>query len=489
MLVDLKLSLLVKFLLLLGGLNLLTPFLTKKDSKIRSFGLIAISGCFFANILLIDLLFLQEAEVRLPWLTIGKYQIGLHLEGLGLVFLNMLGLLWFCALLYTPNYLVINNIPNSSRFLFFINLTVLLAVFLALAANLFTMFIFYELLTLSTTPLIAHTGSLEERKGLASYLKILMLSSMLLLLPAIIFIYAKANHGNFTAGGFVGDYLTYKEAVILLLMCIFGISKAALYPLHRWLPAAMVASYPVSALLHAVVVVKAGLFCIYKILIYVFGLEYLRTIVGEFNFLFIFPIFTICYSSLKAIRSENIKMILAYSTISQLSLALLSAFMLTPQAITAAMQHLVSHAFAKILLFYVGGIYYSFKNTKQIRQLIGIAYQLPKTSIVLTIAGLSLIGIPPLAGFISKFYILSVAIQEQQAIVVIASGIGSIFSAIYITKVLLIVYRFNPANLPKKEELTKQVPISMQISLYICCLVILLFFFINKIISKLLINL
>jgi multicomponent Na+:H+ antiporter subunit D len=427
--------------ILIAVLNLLTPFISKKDSGIRNFLLIIVSVFFFINILVIDGLFLKGIRTSISLFAFGNYSVAFHLETLGLIFLNLLGVLWICSLMYTTKYLKLHNIGHSSRFLFFMNLSVLSGVFISLAANLFTMFLFYEILTLSTAPLIGHNGGDKERKGLYRYLKILMVSSIVLFLPAILIIYAKIGHGNFIYQGFIQDSFSKNQTIILLVMFVFGISKAALYPLHQWLPAAMIAAYPVSALLHAVVVVKAGLFCIYKILVCVFGLKYLQAIFVDINWPILLPIFTIFYSSIKALRADNIKTILAYSTINQLSIALLSAFMFTPKAIAAAVLHMVSHSFSKICLFYAAGIYYSLKSTAKISDLIGISREKPKTSFIFLIASLSLIGLPPFGGFISKFYIMLAAAEQDNILVMIVVASSSVLTALYIVKILIFIYR------------------------------------------------
>ena len=432
--------------LLMAVLNLLTPFSSRKDSKIRSFLLIIVSVFFLINVLIIDGLFLKGIRASISLFVFGNYSIALHLEALGLIFLNLLGVLWICSLMYTTKYLKLHNIEHSSRFLFFMNLSVLWGIFISLSSNLFTMFIFYEILTLSTAPLIGHKWEDKERKGLYRYLKILMISSMALFLPAIMIIYAKIGHGNFIYQGFIQDSFSKNQTIILLIMFIFGISKAALYPLHQWLPAAMVATYPVSALLHAVVVVKAGLFCIYKILVCVFGLKYLHSIFGDHNYLIFLPIFTIIYSSIKALRVDNIKTILAYSTINQLSIALLSSFMFTPKAIAAAILHMVSHSFSKICLFYAAGIYYSLKSTARISDLVGISRQKPKTSFIFLIASLSLIGLPPFGGFISKFYIMLAAAEQDNILIMIVVALSSILTALYMIKILIFIYRPDVLN-------------------------------------------
>lgn len=470
----------------LAILNLITPFISNNDNKIRNYLLITISSFFFINILIIDWLFLIGVRAEQEIGSFGNFTIGFHLESLTLIFLTLVSFLWVCALLYTIKYIKINNIDNSSRFLFLLNLSVLSGVMIGLSANLFTMFIFYEILTLSTAPLIAHSGGDKVLVGVEQYLKILLISGAVLLLPAIMIIYAKIGHGNFVSQGMISNYFSKNQTTILLLMFIFGIAKTALYPLHKWLPAAMVAHYPVSSLLHAVVVVKSGLFCTYKILIYIFGLKYLQDVFFESNIIILFPVITIIYSSFKALQSDNIKKILAYSTVNQLGIALLSAFMFTSKSMGAAILHLCSHAFTKICLFYGMGSIYTLKKTYQVSDLAGIAYQMPKTTFVIFIAGLSLIGIPPFGGFISKFYIMLAAAEQNQIGVMIILALSTVFSALYLAKLLMLIYK--PIDtIGKSVSLENKLPLFMRISLMISASGVIFFYFIQIYIKKFLV--
>ena len=498
---------LIIFTLLVGMMNLVTPFSTKEDSRIRNFLMLATSVLFLGNIVLLDCLFLNGIEASFTLIDMGKYSVVLHTEPLGMIFLSLLATLWVCALFYTIKFLEINKMQNSNRFLFFMNCCIMIGSIIALAANLFTMFVGYEILTLSTIPLIAHQDGKKVANGLFKYLKMLMLSGLALFLPAIIIIYTSIGHGNFALGGFIIGHFSNTNAIILLLMLIFGVTKAAIYPLHSWLPDAMVASYPVSALLHAVVVVKTGLLCIYKMLIYVFGLTYLQTLFATYNWLVMLPIITILYSAIQAIRYTQVKMVLAYSTINQLSIALMSAFMLSQKGIAAAIMHMVSHSFTKICIFYAAGNMYSVKNSYHIGELIGIRNTMPKTSFVMLIAGLSLMGIPPFAGFISKFCIMLAAAEQENLLVMITLGISTLFSALYVMKMLIFIYRptsdsfilhlklkpyfdETPSNknskriISAKHKAEKRLPIFMILSIVLCISGVIGFFLIQQGINK-----
>jgi len=467
--------------MLLGMINLVAPFFTKEDSKIRSFFLLSTSIFFLFNVIIIDDLFINGTVIKFTLLDIGKYSIVFSIEPLGLIFLSMIAVLWVPALLYTIKFLTFNHITNSSKYLFFVNCCILLGCLIALSANLITMFIVYELLTLCTIPLIVHHFDKRTLAGLNKYIKILLLSSITLFLPAVIVVYSKIGTGTFVSGGFIKHYFSDSAAIFLLLSFIFGISKAALYPLHGWLPAAMVASYPVSALLHAVVVVKTGLFCIYKVLFYVFGLEYLQYLFGGYNWLVIIPAITILYSSLQALKCNEIKMILAYSTINQLSIALISAFLFTPKGLAAAVIHMVSHSFSKICLFYSAGNFYSSGRTYYLNDLTGINKNMPKTSAIFLLAVLSLIGIPPFAGFISKFYIMLAAANQQNLLVMIVIAISSLFSAFYMLKILGFIYE--PVKTKNVNNKEKKLPLFMFISLVLCIISVTCFFFIQQTIN------
>ncbi len=478
--------------MLIGMVNLIAPYINKRDTKKRSVLLLTISSAFFLNILIIDYLFVQGIELNFNLINIGKYSIAFGLEPLGVIFLTLIAFFWTPALLYTIKFLAVNEFNNSSRYLMFVSGCVLSGCFVALSWNLITMFVGYEMLTLCTIPLIIHQISGKSVDGLLKYLKILMVSGLLLFLPAIIFVYSSIGSGTFVNGGFIREYFSDTTSVLLLIAFVFGVSKTALYPLHGWLPAAMVASYPVSALLHAVVVVKTGLFCIYKILFYVFGLDYLQYLFTQYNWFILLPAFTILYSSVQAVRSSEIKMILAYSTINQLSLALISAFLFTPKGMMAAVIHMVSHAFTKICMFYSAGNFYSLKKTYYTNQLAGISKTMPKTSFIMLISGLSLVGMPPFAGFISKFYIMLAAAEVQNFFVMIVVGISSVFSSVYMIKIISMIYKKPPetainiqdknihAYSGKKET---SLPIFMLLSLAICVSMVICFFFIWQIIS------
>lgn len=474
-----------------GLVNCASPiFYQKKSDKILATMFLS-TLVFTINVWLITFGFIKGIGASLILYQFGVYKISFTLEPVGIIFLNMLALLWPWALLYSAKFLTLNEIENQNRFLFFTNCCVMLGVLISLSANLLSMFIFYEILTIMTVPLISHIHVNGMTQGLVSYLKTLFASSLLLFFPAILIIYHNVGHGEFlSSNGIISGNFSHKESIFLFCLMIFGIAKAAMFPVHVWLPSAMVASYPVSALLHAVVVVKTGLFCIYKIIIYIFGINYLHDLFASFNWIILFPAITILYSSIQSVRQNNIKMLLAFSTINQLNIALISSFLFTYKGMIAAILHMVSHSFTKIALFYGAGMIYSLHKIYDIHSLAGVAKAMPKTSLIIIISGLSLIGIPPLAGFVSKFYILRASVAEQNVIVILCLVFSSLLSTLYMLKIIMFVMKPLNDNLTEKyiasKKTEKTIPTSMLVSTAACGLYIVLFPITHELIKSLL---
>jgi multicomponent Na+:H+ antiporter subunit D len=252
-----------------------------------------------------------------------------------------------------------------------------------------------------------------------------------------VFIWYIAGTTDFTVGGILADKLKPGELAVLLGLCVFGIGKAALMPFHRWLPAAMVAPTPVSALLHAVAVVKAGVFSVVKVMVYVFGIDTLAT-AGATNWLVIVAGFTIIAASVVALTADNLKRRLAYSTISQLSYVTMAAALLAPLSLVGSVLHIAAHAVGKITLFFAAGAIYTAAHKTEVSQLDGIGRRMPWTMGAFAIAALSMIGLPPAVGFISKWYMLSGAMSGQHWLAVTVIVLSTLLNAGYF---LPIVYR------------------------------------------------
>ena len=353
-----------------------------------------------------------------------------ELEPLGMLFACIAALLWPINTLYSIGYMRGNQESHQTRFYICFAIALSSTMGVALAGNLLTLFIFYELLTLSTYPLVTHKGDEAALNAGRTYLGILMTTSIGFLLVAIIWTWSLTGSLEFRPGGILAGKVAGPELILLLFLYVYGIGKAALMPIHRWLPAAMVAPTPVSALLHAVAVVKAGVFSVVKIAIYIFGLDMLQQSSAAEWVLWIAG-FTIIVASVIALRQDNLKLRLAYSTIGQLSYVILAIFILAPLSTVAAAFHIAAHALGKITLFFAAGSIYTASHKSKISQLNGIGYRMPWTMAAFTIGAISMIGIPPAAGFISKWYMLLGAFQQQHVVAVLVIIISTLLNAAY----------------------------------------------------------
>lgn len=368
--------------------------------------------------------------------------VAFAVEPLGMIFALIASGLWIANSLYSIGYMRRNNEAHQTRFYVCFALAIGAALGIAFSANLLTLFLFYEVLTLVTYPLVTHAGNEQARKGGRTYLAILMGTSMLFLLPAVVYTWYVAGTTDFRAGGILPADLAPGTVVVLLALFMFGIGKAALMPFHRWLPAAMVAPTPVSALLHAVAVVKAGVFTVVKVVVYVFGFDLLA---GNSDWLIGVSSFTIIAASVVALNADNLKRRLAYSTVSQLSYIVLGAAVIAPLSLVGAALHIAAHALGKITLFFAAGSIYTAAHKTEVSQLDGIGREMPWTMGAFTIGALSLIGIPPCVGFLSKWYLMSGALASEQYLVAAVILVSTLLNAGYF---LPIIHRafFRPAQ-------------------------------------------
>jgi multicomponent Na+:H+ antiporter subunit D len=359
----------------------------------------------------------------------------LEVEPLGMIFALVASGLWVVNSVYSIGYMRGNHEKHQTRFYACFALALGSTMGIAFASNLFTMFVFYELLTLSTFPLVTHKGDESARAGGRTYLGILLGTSIGLQLLAIIITYVIAGHGDFTPGGLLAGKIEGPLVGVLLALYMFGIGKAALMPMHRWLPAAMVAPTPVSALLHAVAVVKAGVFTVVKVIVYVFGLD---TLIAEpsANWLIYAAGVSILVASVIALRQDNLKRRLAYSTVSQLSYVTLAAAILAPISIVGAAMHIAAHALGKVTLFFAAGAIYTAAHKTEVSQLDGIGRRMPWTMGAFAIGALSMIGIPPTAGFLSKWFMLMGAFEREQLFAIAIIIISTLLNAAYFMPII-----------------------------------------------------
>ena len=345
-----------------------------------------------------------------PGFTVTEVVPGLRLafevEPLGMLFALIAAGLWIVNSLYSIGYMRANAEVRQTRFFACFALALAATMGIAFAANVFTLFVFYEMLTLVTYPLVTHHGTEEARRAGRTYLGLLLGTSIMFLLPALAFTWFVGRHHRLPPGGILAGKLGGVGLGVLLALYMFGIGKAALMPFHRWLPAAMVAPTPVSALLHAVAVVKAGVFSVVKVITYVFGIDTLLG-AGVNGWLVAVAGFTIVAASVVALKADNLKRRLAYSTVSQLSYVVLAAALLAPLSLIGAVLHIAAHALGKITLFFAAGAIYTAAHKTEVSELDGIGRRMPWTMGAFAIGAISMIGLPPTAGFISKWYMLS----------------------------------------------------------------------------------
>jgi len=352
-----------------------------------------------------------------------------RVDGLGLLFGIVAAFLWICTSLYAVGYMRAHHEPNQTRFYAFFALSLCATLGVAFSGNLLTLYIFYEMLSLSTFPLVTHNGDKAARTGGRTYLTYLLGTSVAFVLPALVYCYVKAGGDlRFAAEGFLRGKVEGGEALILLLALVFGFAKSGMMPFHSWLPNAMVAPTPVSALLHAVAVVKVGVFCVIRVVTGVFGTAFL----AELNWALIISwaaAATILISSLIALTQDNLKRRLAFSTIGQLAYIILGVSLLTDGAVVGSIMHIATHAVGKITLFFCAGAIYVASHKKYVSQLDGLGRRMPWTFAAFLLASLSIIGLPPFFGSWSKWFLFVGTMEADQwafAVVLIASTLLNI---------------------------------------------------------------
>ncbi|WP_395462991.1 proton-conducting transporter membrane subunit [Wolbachia endosymbiont of Cantharis cryptica] len=372
--------------------------------------------------------------------------ISLKLESTGIIFSLLISFLWMLTSIYAICYMQYHYADsNYSSFLCFFSISIGCAMFVAFSGDLLTTFVFYELLTISTYPLVTYNTTNESMIAGRYYFGVLFFSSLVLFFPTIGLLYNKFHTLDFVNGGiFKFDTSLITFTAVCFAMLIYGIGKAALMPMHFWLPKAMVAPTPVSALLHAVAVVKSGVFIIIKVILYTFGIDNLQRFAQQNWFiggwLPYAAGFTVIVASLIALKQRELKKLLAYSTVSQLSYIILFASIFSDLSTKVAIFQLVCHAFAKITLFFVAGSIITKTGEKYIDRIHGIGRSMPITMTAFTIGALSMIGVPPAPTFWGKFLIFqavfnsgNVALSVFVTLVLIAS---TILNAMYFLPII-----------------------------------------------------
>lgn len=359
-------------------------------------------------------------------------------DAFGVLFALGASFLWIFTTFYSIGYMRGHKEHSQTRYFSYFALALSTTMGVAFSANLFTMFLFYEGLSIVTYPLVGHKEDAESLAGARKYVIYLLGAAKVFLVAAIILTYNLAGTLEFTKGGLFPAAVQTAHPVLLsiiFLLFLFGFAKCAIMPLHGWLPAAMVAPTPVSALLHAVAVVKTGVFTVLRVVLFVFGTDLLKNL-GVNQIAIFLAAFTIIMASVIALSRDNLKARLAFSTVSQLSYIILGAVLLTPSSIIGGISHITMHAFAKITLFFCAGSIYVSAHKTEISQLSGIGKKMPWTMTAFAIGTLNMIGVPSVGGFISKWKLVVGSLETGSIVILSVLLVSSLLNAAYFLPVV-----------------------------------------------------
>ncbi len=392
--------------------------------------------------------------------------ISFRIDGLSAVFAGMVSFLWPLAVIYATEYM--KHEGNQEKFFTFYIATFGVTLGIAFAANMLTLYLCYELLTFITLPLVMHNTDERSLYAGKKYL-IYSVSGASLSFVGMMIALARTGSLEFVYGGFGRQNRSDLLLFAYVLMFVgFGV-KAAIFPLHGWLPGASVAPTTVTALLHAVAVVKAGVFAIMRATYFLFGADMLYGTWAQ-TFVMSVAIITICFGSWMALRSKHLKRRLAYSTVSQLSYILLGVTIMTTDGFTGALSHMIFHALMKIVLFYTAGSVLYMNHKEFVKDIEGYGSKMPKTFFCFTVCSLALIGVPPLAGFFSKFAIATAAASMGSLmgfLGICALMFSALFTAMYLLQIVVLAYLphkdFDTSTLEKVKEAPKAMTMPMAV--------------------------
>lgn len=362
----------------------------------------------------------------------------LRADALSMIFAVAASFLWIVAVFYSAGYMRGLREHAQTRFNVCFALALFGAIGCAFADNLLTLYLFYEIVSICTYPLVAHHQDAEGYEGGLKYLTYLTTTAKALVLPAMVLVYVLAGTLDFPHDIRTGMFPagTSGTVITILYVCfLFGFAKNGIMPFHHWLPGAMVAPTPVSALLHAVAVVKVGVFSTVRVMLYVFGVDTMSALNLGLPTAYFVSI-TILLASVIALSKDNLKLRLAYSTVSQLSYIILGVALLTPKGIEGGLVHIANHAFAKITLFFCAGAIYVATHKKNISEMAGLGRAMPWTFGAFAVASLSMIGAPPVAGFISKWYLLNGAMEAHSTVILVVLLGSTLLNAAYFMPVV-----------------------------------------------------
>ncbi len=407
--------------------------------------------------------------------------IQLRVDALGLFFALVASFLWIFTSLYSIGYMRTLEEHDQTRYFASFAVAISATIGVAFSANLLTLYLFYEVLSLSTYPLVTHEQTDEARRSGRKYLIYILGTSIGLVLPAMLITYQLAGTLDFTQGGILNGQGSAATITLLLFLFLFGFAKAGIMPFHGWLPAAMVAPTPVSSFLHGVAVVKVGVFSILRVIFHIFGPDLLQRLdLG--TAITTTAAITIMVASMVALTQDNLKRRLAYSTIGQLSYMVLGAGMLSAAGMVGGILHIAMHAFGKITLFFCAGAIYVTHHKKYISQMDGLGRRMPLTYLAFLLGALSITGIPPLGGFLSKWNLLLGAFQADQWLLVVVLLVSSLLNAAYF---LPIVYRGFFAPAAEEETGIREAPLFCLVPLLVTAGISLMLFFYPDLFLKL----
>ncbi|GMR04559.1 MAG: monovalent cation/H+ antiporter subunit D family protein [Thermodesulfobacteriota bacterium] len=370
--------------------------------------------------------------------------IAFKVDALGLMFATTASFLWIMTSIYSIGYMRSLNEHAQTRYYACFAITLSAAIGAAFAANVLTLYLFYEIITMVTYPLVSHKETPEAMAGGKKYVTYLLGTSKLFLLPALVLTYTVAGTLDFTSAGVFSATANQTLLILIYILFIAGFAKAAIMPFHGWLPAAMVAPTPVSALLHAVAVVKVGVFSIVRIVLFVFGVGMMKDLhLGYVTALVVS--FTIITASVIALTKDNLKARLAYSTVSQLSYIVLGVVLLSPSGITGGIVHITNHAFAKITLFFCAGSIYVASHKTKVSELDGIGRKMPYTMAAFAIGVLGMVGVPPAGGFFTKWYLVIGSMESGSLLILAVLLTSSVLNAVYFVPIVYKAFFKSPA--------------------------------------------
>ena len=404
-----------------------------KDKYLKMFVTVVV---FLNFALIVNANIFSDSEI-IHVITVNEFlDIYFHIDQLGKLFSYMAGFLWILTSFYSFEYM--KHEGKERRYYVFFILTFAMIMGISYSGNLFTLYIYYELLTLSTFPLVIHADSKEALQSGKKYIIYSFVGATFIIFGMMI-LFSISGNMNFIGGGIkgIGEYSDKTLLLISFLSMFLGFGvKAAMVPFHSWLPAAMVAPTPVSALLHAVAVVKSGIFALTRMTYYIYGPMLIKELNGD-DYLIPVVIATIVMGSIIALHQDHLKKRLAYSTISQLGYIVLGILMLNPNGLAGALMHMINHAFIKITLFFVVGSITYMTGKKYIHEINGLGKHMNKSFIAFFIASVSLVGIPPTNGFVSKWMLGLGAMEANQVLYIVILLFSAFLTASYLFPVVI----------------------------------------------------